>query len=458
MSYGVAGFDSAAALLMATANATWGKGFPAMGHPPALRPLVRASEALPEGPRRAAYAAATGFEAIPQKRIGDVSADDIAGWVADLYPERRFPAAIVGSSSGALVHLAAALGVPWLPQTIMIGVRRTGGGIDDPRGDLEQARESGEALVAANPDIPLHQMHDPSQDRLSLRYITYFRIKYRRLSAAYRRFLTERLEPGSTILVSECRKRWPATRVGDRYFFQFGAVGGMDPEEYFTGSPRVAEYLARYGVDMERWDPPRPDCEVPEAEWGFEAALMDDIEAFARDNGHRVLRLAFDDAEYASPLVADLYRDWYRRRGIPENRLVVESFALVEPRLMLETGSVPFWLTFNCRPSLDWLRKYLSGAERYDQIRMMIFPHGTESVGLPSIDEWREVMTEASGDAAFLGVNEKAYPNHFGELARYDSELEALEGRHPLPEPMPLEDFERFLAKAESRYAVRLAA
>jgi hypothetical protein len=457
VAYGVAGFDSAAVLLQAAAAGAAGEEFPAIGHPTFLQYLVRASEWLPEQTRRAAYAAATGFESVPHSRIDKVDPAEIAEWATSLYEAPKYPAIMIGSSSGALVHLAAAMRIPWLPQTVMVALLRQGGGIDDPRGDLEQAKACGEKLVAANPDIQLHQMHDPSQDRLSLQYISYFRFKYRRLPAAYRRFIEERLQPGGLIIVSDCTKRWPTTRVNDRYFFQFGAVGGMEPEEYVSGSERVRDYLAYYETGLERWDPPEADSESPEAEWGFEPSIMGDIEELGRRGGHRSLRLAFEDAEYLSAPVADLHRDWYKQLGVTNPRLLVESFALIEPHWTLRTRSVPFWMTFNSGPSLDYLGEYLEQSPRYGQIRTMIFPHGTRSVGLPSVEDWRRVMRRGSDDVDFLGVSEDKYPNHFASLADYYNEARKLDEVHDLPEPMAVDIFEQFMRALPDRYRVEVS-
>jgi hypothetical protein len=99
--------------------------------------------------------------------------------------------------------------------------------------------------------------------------------------------------------------------------FQQGALGGATVSEAHQGSERVADYLRRYGSHRRRWDPPPPDADRPEAEWGFEPALGEDVERFAADRGYRVRRIVFDQPEDLSPLVADLYRDWYRRRGLP---------------------------------------------------------------------------------------------------------------------------------------------
>jgi hypothetical protein len=265
--------------------------------------------------------------------------------VVESYPKRSCPAVAIGSSSGALVHLCAALGIPWLPQTFLVPVRQTKIAPDDPRGSMEAGVALGRRLLEANLNLQLHHMHDPNQDQLMVRHMTYFRIKRLRLGPTFERFLADVLGPGGTILVSECSRTWPATQVGERHVFQFGAVGGMEPLEYFKGGPRVAAFLKRYGSTRRHWDPPVPDGEWPEAEWGFEASLLTDIERVTRERGYRIRRLIFHDPEHLSPLVAELYRSHLRASGLPAERLLVESFALMAPRWALRSGSVPFWLT-----------------------------------------------------------------------------------------------------------------
>src|SRR5205085_1591445 len=147
---------------------------------------------------------------------------------------------------------------------------------------------------------------------------------------------------------------------GDRHeSVRLRALGGATPDEYVHGGPRVDEYLQRYGLPRESWAAPTPDGERPEAEWGFEPALRDDLERLARRHGYQLRRLLFPDPELLSPLVADLYRWWHRQRGLEANRLLVESFILMEPWWTLRTGAVPFWMTFNTTPSADRLTQYL---------------------------------------------------------------------------------------------------
>lgn len=456
----VAGFDSATAMLRATARFLWGEDFPALGVvrrklAPAMRPVLAVANVLPRRVRQGVYTWSGWHEAIPPDKLGEVGAEEISHWVASEYPERRYPAVAVGSSSGALVHLWCALGIPWLPQTFLVPVRRSGAHPDEPKQDMEWGKEHAGRLLEANPELVLHHMHDASQDRLMVRRMAYFRVKRLKLGKEYERFLRERLAPGGTIFLVECRRAWPTTRIDERHVFQHGAVGGATEEEFLRGGERVEDYLARQGSHRRRWDSPDPDGQSPEAEWGFEPALREDVYRFAGEGGYRVRRVVFEEPEHPSPLVADLYRRWYRERGLPSDRLLVESFIFMEPYLALRTGSVPFWTTFNTGPSLGWVERYLDGVELYDEIRMMLFSHGVESIGLPSIERWRGVLERARRRGDFVGVDEKRFPSNFAAQARYHTELKRVRPRYPMPDPLTLDRLDAFLGEAGDRYPVR---
>jgi hypothetical protein len=221
----VAGFDSASAMVLATAAYLRGEPFPALGNPPALKPVVKAARLLPRAVREKAFIASGAAETVGPRRLHRLDFDDeVAGWLDDEYPEGSHPVVAVGSSSGALVHLYAALGI-WLPQTLLVPVRQRVHP-DDPTAAMEKGIEPGRRMMDALPDLQLHHMHDANQDRLMVRALTYFRVKRRRLGPGYERFLRERLAPGGTILVVDCRRTWHTTRVGDRHVFQHGALGG----------------------------------------------------------------------------------------------------------------------------------------------------------------------------------------------------------------------------------------
>lgn len=281
--------------------------------------------------------------------------------------------------------------------------------------------------------------------------LAYFRMKRRTLGHAYERFLLDHLAPGGTILLVETTVRWPVMRVGDRHLFQPGATGGIEPEEYLQGSERVREYLERYGSPHRRWEFGEPDDEAPEAEWGFEPALRDDVLRFAAAHGFRVERLVFEQPEDLSPPVADLYRWWYGERGLRPVRLLAESFILVEPTWAQRSGSAPYWCKFSTLPSVERLGRYLEDSGPWEELMVMLFPHGTEGAGFADTGRWRELMQRA-GAGRFLGVDETAFPRDFAGLRNYHRALVEVGDRFPLPDrPLTLDTVRAFLADRRER-------
>ncbi|MDG4765497.1 hypothetical protein O7632_15530 [Solwaraspora sp. WMMD406] len=444
----LASFDSASAMLMATAAYLRGESFPALGQSTLLKPLVKATDLLPRKAKEKAFIVSGLTEAVRAGRMKRTDVEEVSRWVTGEYPVRRYPAVAVGSSSGALVHLWAALGVPWLPQTFFIPVAQRVHP-DDPTGAMRKGITPGRALLDANPDIQLHHMHDANQDRLMVRALTYFRYKRRTLGAAYEDFLRQRLAPGGTIIVADCRQRWRTTVIGDRHVFQHGAVGGATEEEFHLGSHRVSDYLARYDSPVRRWTGPQPDSDSPEAEWGFAGELAEDIDRFATANGYRVRRIVFDRPSSPSPMVADLYRWWYRLRGIPANRLLVESFIVLDPWWALRTGSVPYWMTFSMEPSLRDVEGYLDAREPFADIHLALFQNGVpDAVGWPPPHRWQAVLDRATRHGGYLGRDLTSFPYEMSLYARYDESLRAIPARYPMPGHLTLAQFEDFLATA----------
>lgn len=457
----LADFDSASGFVRALGGHLHGHDFPLLGMFPrwtetGWRTIGATVNALPTAMREQIYAWSGWAEALDPDRIGGTRAEHISRWAVASYPLKRYPAAMIGSSNGALMHLCAGLGIPWLPQTVLIPVRRLGIDPDEPQQDLAWGRGPGARLLGGNPDLVLHQMWDPNQDHLMIRKMSYFRVKFARLPEHYRRFLLATLEPGATLFVAECNLRWPSVKVGERHVFQIGALGGASPDEYRHPSARVADFLARSRSRRRGWQGPAPDAETPEAEWGFEPALYPELEQFAREHGFRLRRIVFDHPEDPSPLVADVYRAWYRRRRLPANRLLMPNFIIVEPYWALRTGSVPFWTVFNVQSSADALERYLDARDAYDEINLLLFSHGVDSVGVASAERWRSLTAKARRGGALLGIDDDAYPRDFASFTRYHYAIrKQIRARYPLPAPLTLRDLDAFLDGAAHSYDVR---
>jgi len=448
-------FDSSWGMLQALSRFLKGKDFPGVGVLPTARPLEGLVDLLRGRAVTTAYTWGGSMETVPPEKLGDIRADKLSARMVSQYPRRKYQAAMLGSSNGAAVHLCAALGIPWLPQTFLIAIRRPGLHPDEIIEDMEWGKAVAEPLLQSNPELKLHQMHDPCQDRLMIRRMAYFRMKQLRLGESYERFLKENLEPGATIFVLECMMPWLTTRISSRHIFQVGGYGGISPDEYINGSERVSEFLKREGSSSKRWNVPEPDAHRPEAEWGFDPALLEDVHRFAEESNYQVKRITIMEPEQLSPLVADLYRWWYEKRGIDPNRLIVETFNVIEPWWALRTGSVPFWIVFNTEPSAASIEDYLDRTPLFDYIHLMVLSHGIRGPGVTPIDKWRSILHRAHKTGSFIGLKETKYPEDIAMFIRYNREVKKLPTRYPMPAPMKLDRFNVFLKEARDRYQVQ---
>src|SRR5439155_14052359 len=157
----VANFDSATAMAQALARFLAGRDFPMLGvQPDWMAPVMKlvgaTVNALPKLPQEWVYRVSGAMEALPLRRLAEARTDRIAQWLVDFYPKRKYPAVMIGSSDGALIHLCALFGIPWLPQTCLVPIRRTGIDPDDPEAELAWAREPARICLEVNPDVQLH--------------------------------------------------------------------------------------------------------------------------------------------------------------------------------------------------------------------------------------------------------------------------------------------------------------
>lgn len=421
--------------------------------------LDRAMPAVNQSPRHLrewVYSIGGMTEAVSRKKMRRIGFDRIAAWLTELMPAQSYPAAFIGSSNGGLVHLAAALRVPWLPQTFLSPVRHFWSDPDDAKASFAWGCAVADDIVRNHPNLSVHHMHDPNQDRLMLKTMAYFRLKYTSLPLSYREFLSQSLPEGSTLFVDDCTQRWPVTRISDRSVFQFGAVGGADTQEYLHGGVRVREYLARYGIDRARWDPPEPNDTAPEAEWGFEPALIGELSALADTHRWRLIRIQFENPEALSWLAARTYEAWYRELGCTPDRLLVDSFVLLDPYRTIRLRAVPLWLLFGVERSAALLDEFLDCSGPFDEIGLMLFSHGTEGVGIASIDCWRSLLSLARRRGYFLGVDESRYPRDFATFTRFHDALARLGLPFELPAPLSLPRFEQLLRQLGPQFGINI--
>ncbi len=115
-------------------------------------------------------------------------------------------------------------------------------------------------------------------------------------------------------------------------------------------------------------------------------------------------------------------------------------------------------MVFNKEPSVEDVEQYLDEREQFDEIYMMLFSHGVESVGLVSIERWREILARTRRKGEFVGVDPEKYPHDFAIYARYFTAIQQqMASRYPIPTPLELSVLDDFLRENGDRYRVRVS-
>ncbi len=350
-------------MLRATAAFLHGKSLTRLVRPPPLP----APPLLPRLIRQTVLARANGAGFDDPQALAEADAEAVARWMAGCYPRRRYPAIVFGFSNGAVVHLCAALGVPWLPETYQVPLR------------------------------PAPRLSGSAADQPATRPPTHFRVTWHRLSRAYKAFLSRSLLAGGSILVVD---------------------NGVAPS-------------------------------APHQQGGIDPGLRDDLLDFARRRGVGVVRLAVGEPRDLSPLVADLYGWWYRRRGIIARRLLATSLIVTDPLWTFRLGAVPFWLEFVAEPSAGGLERYLEMRPPFDYINLCLFQQERPGAEVPPIERWHAILARAKRRGDFVGVDAASYPADISSFGRYQAAIKRIPARYPVPAALPLDDFGGFLRYAE---------
>lgn len=401
----VASFDSASVLHAATVAGLQRRMFGHLGQSQLLGTGVRMLGHLPWPIVKVVYARFGGSEGVDPGRLGDIDMQRVAASFADAYPKARYPAAFIGSSNGALMELATAMQVPWLPGTLLVPVHRVGKA-DRPDDALDFGRLVGHRLLDANPDIVLHQMHDSAQDALMVARMTYFRTKWSALPASYERFLERQLAPGAPIFLVNDESTWKVTRVSDRHVFQSGGRGGLGPDDYLA-MPHT----------------PEANDVAPEAEWGSDPSFTRAVREWAAENGHPVVEVRLDGPQEAAHPVAQLLRSWTRDRGGAGDRLIVPSFVLGDAWRTIDLGLVPFWTYFGVQSALESLRFHLEHCTQYSQVNVLLFQHGADSPGVVYPEDFEWVIRQSGAKPRMIALRTDISPRDIGAMGRYNSVL-----------------------------------
>lgn len=60
---------------------------------------------------------------------------------------------------------------------------------------------------------------------------------------------------------------------------------------------------------------------------------------------------------------------------------------------------------------------------------VMLFSNGANSVGTVNIADWKKLMQRVGSNSAFVGVEEKKFPQDFASFVRYSEDIKKITGQ-----------------------------
>jgi hypothetical protein len=351
-------------------------------------PVLGRRGELPEDQRRDALRAEASAQAVAD--VTAVDAEQVASWIVERYQVQPHPAMLLGSPHGAAIHLAAALGVPWLPTGFTVRVPWPGGSAGDWAGAAEEGHAVANRILAANPGVSVRQVHDPVQDGSLCGATLTMHLRWQRLPAAYDRFLRSTLTPGGITLLLRDLRTWPVMQLSRGHSMQVGSpVSGWSYASYDADRPAFRDLLDDVGV--ENWLRPPPDLAPQYAERGGDPALGPDLRRLAADLGGQARRVLYASPDILSACVADLYREHLRATVGSAESCLIETGRMLDPWQVLGRGLVPYWCESAARRTVGAAEWWLAGSSPYDQVTAVPEPPGTVCDAHAGLRLWRSV-------------------------------------------------------------------
>jgi hypothetical protein len=374
---------------------------------------------------------------IPRQRVPDIRPDLVADWMTGGYGLPRYPAVVIGSPHAGAMHLAAALGAPWLPAGFTVSVRSPTPDVRRPQTALRHGRRIAADLLGRHPGIAVYQRCDPVGTSAGLTPTLDFYVKWTVVPAAMRRFLAERLAPdGTVVLIRDCRG-WPASHSGDGYHFQVGTVSaGLSWPEYCRQVRRIGDQSSDDWVADPTWTVPVPDGGDVDAELGIHPGFLADLRRWTGDETRRLRIVAITDPGALSAAVADVYRCWLRRAGKSGNRLVIGCGTMLDAWHVLRAGLVPYWCPRPLQGDVEALEFWLAGSEPYASIDLLVDPPSRLSPRVVPRDRLSALPRFATERGVVDPACRRNYPLGAVDRRHADRVLSAQPGDLPAPSPL----------------------
>ncbi|HEX6498309.1 MAG TPA: hypothetical protein VF054_04670 [Micromonosporaceae bacterium] len=399
-------------------------------HDLAGAPVLARTGVLPAPLSRLVVGRAAARATVPARHLCELDPESVAEWIVGHYRRDDYPAVVIGSPHGGAVHLAVALGAPWLPAAFEVVAEWPDAGANNCAGALAHGIATAQPLLDRHTPVTLRQIHDPvSRPAQTSAGIT-VQVRWQQAPYPYLEFLSTRLAPDAPLLVVRDTTTWPVINVGDRYSFQLGGPeSGMSPSGFYREQPALWRVAERRGRTRHG-----PTHVTAYCERGVEPGLVENLQACVPRPMRRII---YNRPEVFSGGVADLYRSWLRRAGKSGNRLVVESGRLLDPWQVVRAGLVPYWCPNPLRETASAVEWWLAGGQPFTSIDVLLDPPGSGWAELAPLEQWRSAATFATRRGMLDPAGVRSYPT--GWLPTRHATAMLRQAPYDLPAPQPLD-------------------
>src|SRR5690606_36158613 len=119
-------------------------------------------------------------------------------------------------------------------------------------------------------------------------------------------------------------------------------------------------------------------------------------------------------------------------------------YVMLDPVQAVRTGSVPYWTFLGVQPGRHAALRYVTDAaaadDPYDDLQLLLYPHGVASCGSAPPEEWRALREQLTGRFSLLPGTDERWPSHVDAMARFGPSLRRLPTVVPEPPPpLPVE-------------------
>ena len=272
--------------------------------------------------------------------------------------DRKFDALIFGAPNGAIVHLAVAMGVPYLCSQFRIPIKLEDEYKFEDKDDLtpyaELVKYIGKKWTIKYPWGNVSCLVDPIHDRMDLGEYAHVREKFTAIPKAFKEFMKNSLKPNGTVIFANVTYPWKTYRLQDSVYLQIGGLGDIAPDEFIKGSERINQFLKEEKSEhFDGWKLHNYELvQRTESEWGTEPELKKAVQEFCGEHGYGFMPQEGDHPAKFNLLATHAMHRKHTWDGGCCRGWSINIFWSLCPTLVVRARLLSCWFTFTDKASL----------------------------------------------------------------------------------------------------------